>query len=455
MGLTDDNKVKTQSKYIKNHTIVQYTKKEKKSKKTKKDEYVHRDISSAKITSAPSSKYIRSTKSEEIYKNFDVHNPLLSFGIVVGTFLIYFLTNSGAGYNYGSKLLLCIALVLPVVALLSRKSMYYSPQLGRVYTAFAIMAALMFISYTKSFDYFTYIRMLLMFSIPITASYLGYNERGLKYISYANTAIGVGIVVDYAAGGITGGWNSNAIGSVALYGMVWLIFTGYERQRWRLATEIAILVFSMLRMEITQCRSAMIGLLLLIAFHYFVPARALAKKLIYRIIYISVLCFPPIITHVLLWLHKSEFALNADKWIYEHTEKSLFTGREGIWYSLLNEKITEPFFGAGGSYWYNNHSVYMYMRCSVGIVGFIAYVVFLALIFEFLFKHIKDYTVRCSVVAFSAIYITGAFEEILIKPDILCLVFYMPLAVGVGRACMLEKAEKTDQAERGAENGVV
>lgn len=432
------NKIITKSKYIKNHDLVWYSDADVSSKNKDKNIGIHQNVSSADMMRTPSSKYVRTQKSDVIYQNFDVHNPILSFCLVVGAFFVYFISYSGAGAEYGGLINLCIAIALPLIALLSRKNIYYSPQMKRVFIAFTIMAALMFISYTKSFYYDTYVRLLLLFSIPITASYLGYNEKGLKYISYANTAIGVAIVVDFAAGGITGGWNTNMVGSLAMYGISWLIFTGYEKQRWRLFTEIAIFTFSFVRLEVTQCRSAMIGLAFLIAFHYFIPVKILVKKTVYRVIYLFVLLFPLIISHILLWLYKSEFALNADKWISERTDKTLFSGREEIWYSLLNEKVNDHFFGEGGSYWYNNHSVYMFMRCSVGIVGFIAYIVFLAMIFEFLFKHIDDYTVKCSFVSFSAIYLTGAFEEILINPSILCLVFYMTLAVGVGRACMLD-----------------
>ena len=448
------NKIITKSKYIKNHDLVWYSDADVSSKKKEQNTEIHQNISSAVVMRAPSSKYVRVKKSDVIYQNFDVHNPILSFCLVVGAFFIYFIAYSGAGAKYGGLINLSTAIALPLIALFSRKDIYYSAEIKKAFIAFAVMAVLMFISYTKSFYYDTYIRLLLLFSVPITASYLGYNERGLKYISYANTAIGVAIVVDFAAGGITGGWNTNMVGSLTMYGVSWLIFTGYEKQRWRLFTEIAIFTFSFIRLETTQCRSSMIGLVFLIAFHYFVPVKMLAKKAVYRVIYLFVLLFPLIISHVLLWLYESEFALNADKWISERTDKSLFSGREEIWYSLLNEKVKDHFFGEGGSYWYNNHNVYMYMHCSVGIVGFIAYIIFLAFIFEFLFKHIGDYTVKCSFVSFSAIYLTGAFEEILIRPSILCLVFYMTLAIGVGRACMLDLNSEI-QTSQEEENGDV
>ena len=448
------NKIITKSKYIKNHDLVWYSDADVSSKKKEQNTEIHQNISSADVMRAPSSKYVRVKKSDVIYQNFDVHNPILSFCLVVGAFFIYFIAYSGAGAKYGGLINLSIAIALPLIALFSRKDIYYSAEMKKAFIAFAVMAALMFISYTKTFDYDSYIRLLLLFSVPITASYLGYNERGLKYISYANTAIGVAIVVDFAAGGITGGWNTNSVGSIAMYGIAWLIFTGYEKQRWRLFTEIAIFAFSFVRLEVTQCRSSMIGLTFLVVFHYFIPIKLLTKKVVYRIIYWCVLCFPQFITYFLVWLHKSEFALNADKWINEYTDKSLFSGREEIWYSLLYDKVDDRFFGEGASYWYNCHSVFMYMHCSVGIIGFIAYIIFLAFIFEFLFKHIDDYTVKCSFISFSAIYLTGAFEEILIKPSILCLVFYMTLAIGVGRACMLDRNSEIQTSQK-EENGDV
>ena len=81
------------------------------------------------------------------------------------------------------------------------------------------------------------------------------------------------------------------------------------------------------------------------------------------------------------------------------------------------------------------------------VVGFLLFCLFFAYIFEYLHKYIEDYIVKGSFVSFISVYIFGIFENIMVQTSLLCTPAYLLLAVGIGRACMLEKEQKLKISE--------
>ena len=431
-----------QSKYIKNYYIST------KSEKTP-DEDEHAEIVEveAKPSGSAESKYVKHGASKEIRFDFNITNPIICIGIASVIFAIYWLATSGYGIALGlTDVNYYLALSLPVILYLSRKYVYFSKKLSPVYVALWVFACSIFISFTMKLDYSWMIKMLVMVTPPLTASFIGYSTKCIKYTSYAYIAMSLFFVIDYAVGGITAGWNGNTIGVYTLLGVVWLVFLGAERGKRNIALEIVVFVVSITQMLVTDCRSALASIIVLAAFMYLVPKYLMMKKLFFRLVYLIVLLLPLFIVLFYVWLWRSPYAAGLDEWSLEQTEKLFFSGREELW-SWAFDFVKEPFFGNGSpDYYGNTHSSFVLLFIQIGYSGYCLFSIYLMCIFEFLHKFFDDHIVRGSFIAFITVYISSAFENIIVNPRLLCLPAFLTLAVGVGRACFLEKQQKEKEA---------
>lgn len=445
-GIDKKDEQKITSKYIKNHTISNGESHNFFDRKKTTDD---NRIVKPSVAVQPTSKYIKNTKSESRWFNVDLRNPLICYAVGSGSFGVYVIASSGFGLSSGFDILnILFAFLLPVILYLGRRDVYFSKNMRHVYVAMGIFVAALVISYTKNIAYIDMMWLLLLATVPLTASYIGYNEETLKWIAYTNVAISLILVVDYSIGGITAGWNPNSVGLYSLYGISWIVFTGKERKREHIIIDTVVFSVSFVQMAATDCRSAMGGLVALVALHYFVPLKLLLNKTIYRIMYAVIMVFPIFAVEGMLWLYRSEFAHELDKWIMEKTDKSLFSGREEIWDSIYRNYISDFVFGNGEAVAGNPHSVYMALLMAVGFVGLIAFIWLFFQIFEFMHRRISDHIVRASFTAFLAVYIPHAFEPTIVFSYPLNITYFMILAVGVGRVCILDKKERDEQTSQ-------
>lgn len=432
---------KIESKYIKKHyisiqserpsPIVEAEKNEEKDEKKYESE----------------SRYIKKAGKELGRFVFNITNPLICVALTAGIFGIYLLTFSGIGVRLEFPTLnLLLAYILPVILYFSRQHVYFSDRLLPVYAVLVVFTCSIFVSFTTVLDYSWMLKMLAMVTPPLTLSYIGYNTKCIKYISYAYISISMFFAVDYAVGGITAGWNGNAVGIYTLIGVVWLVFLGAERGKRNIILEIIVLAVAATQMVVTNCRSALASLAVFTIFMYLIPKALMKKKLFFRLVYLVALLFPMFVVLIYVWLYESPYAIQLDEWFLENTEKLFFSGREEIWDNVF-DTIRGPVFGNGSPYYYaNTHSSFVLIFLQVGYSGFFLFSLYFACIFEFLHKFFDDHIVRGSFIAFIVVYISNAFEHITASPHVLCIPAYIMLAVGVGRACFLEKQQKKKEA---------
>ena len=443
MSVKKKNDDRIQSKYIKKHYISV------KSENTSTvifPENVDEDVEAKEDITA--SKYIKRSGMEIGKFTFNITNPIVCIAIASVIFGIYLLSGSSIGARlYLPDINYYLAVLLPVILYLSRQHIYFSKKMMPVYAVLVAFSCSIFISFTTVLDYTWMIRMLAMVTPPLTMSYIGYSTKCIRYTSYAYIAMSLFFVIDYAAGGITAGWNANTIGVYTLLGVVWLVFLGAERGKRNIVLEIIVFAVTMTQMVVTNCRSALASLIILAVFMYLVPKYLMKKKLFFRLVYLIVLLLPFFIVLFYVWLWRSPYAADLDKWSLEQTEKLFFSGREEIW-SMAFDFVKEPFFGNGSpSFMGNNtHSSFILLFIQIGYSGYCLFSIYLVCIFEFLHKFFDDHIARGSFIAFITVYISSAFENIIVNPRLLCLPAFLTLAVGVGRACFLEKQQKEKEA---------
>ncbi len=437
MAATKKKSDRIQSKYIKKHYIAVQNEAAPAAVDTQEPEQ------NEKNENVPESKYIKQAGKELGRFVFNITNPWICIALAAGIFGVYLLTFSGIGVRLGLPTLnYVLAIVAPLILYFSRQHVYFSKKLLPVYAVLVLFSCSIFISFTTVLDYSWMIKMLAMVTPPLTFSYIGYDTKCIRYTSYAYIAMSMFFVIDFAVGGITAGWNANAVAVYALMGVVWLVFLGAERGKRNIILEIIVLAVAMTQMIVTNCRSALASLAVFALFMYLVPKALMKKKLFFRLVYLTVLIFPMAVVLIYIWLSESSFAPQLDEWFLENTDKLFFSGREDIWDNVF-ETTREHIFGNGSPYYYTNtHSTFILIFLQIGYSGFLLFSLYFACIFEFLHKFFDDHIVRGSFVAFIVVYMSNAFEHIVASPQVLCVPAYLTLAVGVGRACFLEKKQK-------------
>lgn len=433
---------RVQSKYIKNHYIP--------SEKKTKTVMIEQAEESKKQEDRPGlktqSKYIKRTGMDIGKFEFNISNPLVCIAFASLIFGVYLVAGSGFGASLRlGDLNYFLAFLLPIVLYLSRKRVYFPQELKPVYMALLVFSCVIFISYTKALEYELMLKMLLIVTPPLTMSYLGYSPKSIKYTSYAYIGLSLFFVLDYAAGGITAGWNPNTIGVYTLFGVVWLVFLGAEREKRNIILEVIVFAVAATQMVVTNCRSVLVALVIFAIFMYLVPKSLMKKKLFFRPLYIVALLFPFIVVIFLVSLSQSPLAAELDAWSLEHTEKFFFSGREKIWKQIF-DIVSEPIFGNGSNFaYYMPHNLFALLFLQIGYLGYFLMCTYFACIFEFLHKYFDDHIVRGSFIAFITVYISQSFESTMVEPQMLCVPAYLTLAVGVGRACMINKKQKEKQ----------
>ncbi len=428
---------KVESKYIKNHTIS-YGKKESLKEK----------LLPEKDLSKPQSKYIKNYKETKEARKLSIHHPYVCYGIAVSAYVIYILANSGFGSSLGFPTLnFLLALALPIIMYFSRDDIYLSKGLKKAYFALLLFSGSIFISYTKTLLYENLLRWVLMISPCITAIYIGYRLKNIKYISFSYVIIAMVFAFDYAAGGITVGWNGNSIAILVLFGVVWLSFISDPKQRAMLIFEIAVFAIAFVQTVATDCRSVIASLVVFALLLYVFPKLLEKSKVFFRAVYIVALSFPCIVALVMNLLYTASFAQDLNAWVLEKTGKLFFSGREDIWQAAF-EAVSDPIFGNGHGYFtYNTHNMFLTIYYNIGFLGYILLCLFFAFIFEYLHKYFHDYIVRGSFISFISVYIMHAFENIMVQTGIMSISVYFILAVGIGRASILEKEQKLKISE--------
>ncbi len=430
------NTDKIKSKYIKNHTIS-YEKKESLKEK----------LLPEKGLSKPQSKYIKNYKETKEARKISIHHPYVCYGIAVGAYVIYVLSSSGFGISLGFPTLnFLLALALPIIMYFSRDDIYLSKDLKKVCFVLLLFSGSIFISYTKVLNYSYLLRWVLMISPCITASYIGYRIKTIKYVAFSYVIMSVLLVIDHVSGGITAGWNGNSLAGLTVCGVVWLAFISDPKQRAMLLFEIAVFALAFVQMISTDCRNAILVLTVFAILLYLVPKPLFKKKVFFRSLYIFSLSLPCLAVSVMNFLYNAPFAQDLNAWVFEKTGKLLFSGREEIW-TTLYEYVHDPLFGNGYGYSVNTHSLYARVYTHLGFAGFLLFCLFFVYIFEYLHKYIDDYIVKGSFVSFISLYIFGTFENIMVQTSLMCTPAYLILAVGAGRACMLEKENKLKISE--------
>lgn len=141
---------------------------------------------------------------------------------------------------------------------------------------------------------------------------------------------------------------------------------------------------------------------------------------------------------IYLILFQTEFGMNLNQEIAERTSKKLFTGRQIIWTTAIEQFMDKPFLGHGfdpdvlirQDVTLSTHNAYLYILIHTGLSGLLLFIAYLYSYWRFLSENWSEVS-RLTLAYMTAILIFINFELTLIANTMVLGLFYS-LVIGIG-----------------------
>lgn len=129
-----------------------------------------------------------------------------------------------------------------------------------------------------------------------------------------------------------------------------------------------------------------------------------------------------------------------NRWVFANTGKSLLSGRDKFWGSLIDSILERPVLGYGGGadltdiagITLSAHNLYIQIGLQVGIIGLVVFLLILASVWEMFWNGRNNKTVRISSAFMVGIIIHQMFEVCLTQNNVTVgLIQWLIMAIGV------------------------
>lgn len=294
------------------------------------------------------------------------------------------------------------------------------------------------------------LKLVLILATPFSFSFLGQNIKSFTFVGYIYAAMSFLMSVDFAVGGITGGWNTNSIALSAINGVLYLFMITDIQENKYLVFNATMAVIMITVIWITGCRSVMFCVAAYLIIRYILFNREKMGERFYKIISTVLMFSPYLIMQVYFTLYESSYKDDLNNFFFDYTGKVLFTEREVVWQRALKQLTGIKYFIGTGQDHANAHNIAVDIMYSFGVIGLILFAIaFLKIIF-IVYRYFDDRVIKSSVSCFFALLVSQSFESVsfAIATRIYNNLLYLFLAISLGRYIYLRRIEKQMLMER-------
>lgn len=318
------------------------------------------------------------------------------------------------------------------------------------FLTFALFAVFMLVIGQVNNNLLYSFKLVLILATPFSFSFLGQNIKSFTFVGYIYAAVSFLISVDFAVGGITGGWNTNSIALCAINGVLYLFMITDIQENKYLIFNAAMAVIMIMVIWITGCRSVMFGIAVYLITRYVLFNKEKLDERFYKIISTVLMISPYLIMRIYFALFESPYKDDLNDFFFDYTGKVLFTEREVVWQHALKQLTGIKYFIGTGQGHANAHNIAVDIMYSFGLIGLILFsVAFLKIIF-IVYRYFDDRVIKSSVSCFFALLVSQSFESIsfAIATRIYNNLIYLFLAISLGRYIYLRRIEQQMLNER-------
>ena len=243
--------------------------------------------------------------------------------------------------------------------------------------------------------------------IPLLGE-LTVGERQLRWISLMYGGLGGAVLFITNYGTAFGGWNTNSIGMLAFFSYVVFIASYVElREKKRIVILLLYSLVYYLWLEMLNSRATILfSLAALLCILSIIPLR----KWLNRRMLLIWLLVPLLVAVVVVTVKDAGFVESLNSWSIQTFSKSLFNGRDRLWYSGFQKLWSTPFFGNGNLSSANWHNSAVTCLVGCGVVGYVCWLLVTRAVLSRGLKRLADGTVFGLMAAFLIIWFQQSVE---------------------------------------------
>lgn len=246
------------------------------------------------------------------------------------------------------------------------------------------------------------------------------------------------------------GYNPNTLGQVTYILMIYVVIF-LSSKKFKIITIPVAIILSCTTIIESKSRGSLLAFILFVMLYYLVPRKLLKSKFIYYGLCLGLTIGSIIFTIVYVHLWKEGIAFKT-----LDSTKSLYSGRQSIWYELFGMIKAHPFWGVGSHYKltafssFNCHNSMLNIVSVYGIPIFIYYLYLFFNIFSKIRKNIVDSKiVKIAMAGFFGFLFLAFFEtNLLWEPVAFQGLFWLLIGKLYAREERIEKENKEFKKDR-------
>ncbi len=370
--------------------------------------------------------------------------------ILVLPYIWSFFTQSQLNATLRLQIVCPLVLGAMLISYISDRTVLGLKEIRKCFLTFALFAAYMLLIGQINNNVLLSLKLILVLATPFSFAFLGQNIKSFTFVGYIYALMSFAIAVDFAVGGITGGWNTNSIAMIAINGVLYLfMITDIQENRYLiLNASMAVIMITII--WITGCRSVMFCIAAYLIIRYVLFNRKAINERFYKIISTVLMFSPYLIMRIYFALYESPYKDDLNDFFFDFTGKVMFTERELVWQHALKQLTGIKYFIGTGYAHANAHNIAIDVMYTFGIIGLILFAVaFLKIIFT-LYPYFSDRVIKSSVCCFFALLASQSFEcaSFSIASYTYNNLLYLFLAIATGRYIYLRVIERQMLTER-------
>lgn len=333
---------------------------------------------------------------------------------------LLFSSGIGVAYDvYTKASLCCLAYAFILICKTPSREL---PTFGKVLSLCFFIAVFQFSGYLSSnkhtLDY------LVAFVVIYICSQQTIHESTIKLSAIMYGTLGFSVLFIYNYASAFSGWNSNAIGMLALFSYAFFL-CGMPTPGNKKGKVIFLLLFFVYSILLAKCASrgaALFSLAMALCHLRYIKTELIIsnKKRITLILLI-----PLLISIGTIFISKNCDMQSLNEWSYNNFNKPLFNGRDRLWIYGFTKLEEAPILGHGNLSMANWHNSAITALVGYGILGYALWIAAFSVMLNKAIPYKNDYLVCITAVAFIIIYLQQSVELGFIAQQ----VFFIPYAI--------------------------
>ena len=281
-----------------------------------------------------------------------------------------------------------------------------------------------------------------LFGITYLLSLLPVYRAPMKMVSIMYGALGMAVLFIWNYGSAFSGWNTNSLAMIAFFSFsVMIVSFTRTKQFSAIFVLLAYIFLYFIWSESLNSRSGtLFAIILFLGIWRVIPFHKWLSK---KNMLLLLLLLPLVIAVFIVLIRNQSFVKELDYWSKVTFQKSIFNGRDTLWYQGFLRWLESPLIGNGNLCAANWHNSAVTMLVGGGAVGYCLWIFVIQCILKKGIDFLNDYIVFGLMLGFICIWLQQTVELGLVAGQANAIPYAM-LGLLIGRVKTLEREHGHD-----------